>query len=364
MHRSLAVICILALLAASCGDDPQIVPDGDLVAIKYDPAPYVPEVPGGFPPLEIPPDNPLTVQGVMLGRMLFFDPILSRDSTMSCSSCHLQSGSFTDNLPVSPGVDGVNGRRSAMSLLNVGFFQSGLFWDGRVQTLEEQALLPVEDPVELHAMWPEVVEKLRDHPEYPVSFRQAFGIQSRAEIDRFLVAKAIAQYERTIISSGNSKFDRFLRGEIFLDDREYNGFDMFFDISPDLPDAECGHCHASPLFTSVDFRNNGLDDPGSLEDFVDKGRGEVTGVLLDNGKFKVPSLRNAVFTAPYMHDGRFETLEEVIEHYNSGGNRVENTDPLIRPLGLTERQKEDILLFIHTLTDTTVLADTLYSNPF
>ena len=361
--RSLGIFLFIVALGA-CGDDKVVDPQGDLSNIPYNPVSYAPDVPESFPPLEIPEDNPLTVDGVLLGRKLFFDPILSRDSTISCSSCHLQSGSFTDNLAVSPGVDGIDGRRSAMTLLNAGFYHSGLFWDGRVTTLEEQALLPVEDPLEMHAMWPEVIDRLQAHAAYPADFRKAFGIADTRDITRELAAKAISQYERTIISSGNTRFDRFMRGEIFLTDEEYNGFIMFFDASPDFPDAECAHCHAAPLFTSVDYRNNGLDDPGSLDDFVDAGRGEVTGDRFDNGKFRVPTLRNAVFTAPYMHDGRFETLEEVIEHYNSGGHRIANTDPLIRPLGLTEQQKADLLAFLHTLNDTTVLTNPLFSNPF
>ena len=363
MSRGIPYIAFLFLLMVGCKDK-QLEPVGDLTDIPYNPVLFVPQVPEGFPVLEVPEDNPGTVDGVMLGRKLFFDPVLSRDSTMSCSSCHLQSGSFTDNLPVSPGVDGINGRRSAMSLLDIGFNQRGLFWDGRVQSLEEQALLPVEDPIEMHAMWPEVIEKLRNHPHYPADFRKAFGIEDRSEIDRRLAAKAIAQYERAIVSSGESRFDKFMRGEIFLTDSEYNGFDMFFDVSPDLPDAECAHCHAAPLFTNNDYRNNGLDDPGSLDDFIDKGRGEVTGDRFDNGKFRIPTLRNAVFSAPYMHDGRFNTLEEVIDHYNSGGSRIDNTDPLIRPLGLTPSEKQDLLNFLHTLTDTVVLNDPMLANPF
>jgi cytochrome c peroxidase len=143
-----------------------MIDPGDLTDIPYQPIPYVIHPPEGFPILEIPKDNPLTLDGIFLGRKLFFDPILSADSSMSCSSCHLQNGNFTDNLAVSTGVAGTQGRRSAMSLLNVAFHYSGLFWDGRSESLEEQALLPVEDPIELHESWPNVEEKLRRHPTY------------------------------------------------------------------------------------------------------------------------------------------------------------------------------------------------------
>jgi cytochrome c peroxidase len=251
-----------------------------------------------------------------------------------------------------------------MSLLNVAFHYSGLFWDGRSETLEDQALLPVEDPVELHESWPNVEAKFRKHPEYPADFRKAFGIDHKSDITRELAVKAIAQFERTLISSGNSKYDRFIRGEIFLDDNEFNGMEMFFDVNNDLPDAECNHCHAPPLFTINEFRNNGIEDVSSLDAFPDKGRGEVTGDSLDNGKFKIPTLRNIRFTGPFMHDGRFATLDEVLDHYNSGGHRQKNTDPLIRPLGLTAAQKQDLLAFLETLVDTTFLQNPDHSSPF
>lgn len=337
---------------------------GDLSDIAYNPVAYFPPIPEGFPQLEQPADNKMTVEGLQLGRMLFFDPILSGDSTMSCASCHDPKSSFTDNLAFSTGIDGEQGKRSSMSLLNVGFFHSGLFWDGRVQNLEEQAVLPVEDPVELHGNWTEIEEKLRNHPDYPAKFRKAFGIEDREEITRELAAKAIAQFERNLVSSGNSKFDRYIRGEIFLTDDEQDGFDMFFDNVADLPDAECGHCHMQPLFTTNEYFNNGIEDVASLDDFPDIGFGAVTGKRSDNGKFRIPGLRNIAHTAPYMHDGRFETLEEVVDHYNSGGFPTDNRHPLLRPLGLTPKQKSQILDFLHTLTDTTFLNNPLLDNPF
>ena len=363
MWRYLLTGLAIAAIWIGCGDEPVVDP-GDLEDIPYDATPFTPEIPQGFPQLEQPSSNPMTVEGVWLGRKLFFDPILSRDSTMSCSSCHLQSDGFTDGLAVSEGVDGIAGKRSAMSLINAGFMYNGLFWDGRASSLEEQALLPVEDPIELHDTWENVEEKLRGHPDYPADFRRAFGIRDRSEIDRDLAVRAIAQFERTLISTGNSRFDRFMRGEIFLEENEFNGFEMYFDISNELPDAECAHCHAAPLLTTNGFRNNGIEVVGSLDDFPDPGLGAVTGNRFDNGKFKIPTLRNVEFTAPYMHDGRFATLEEVIEHYNSGGFRAENTDPLIRPLGLTEQQKADLLSFLLTFSDTTFLTKDAFSNPF
>lgn len=359
-----ALCALLACAVVACCPDP-VEPSGDLTHIPYDPSPYVIQVPEGFPQLEIPQDNPMTFEGVWLGRKLFYDPILSRDSSMSCSSCHHQNANFTDDLAVSTGVAGLPGRRSAMSLMDVAFHYNGLFWDGRSPSLEDQALHPVEDPLELDETWENVEEKLRRHPVYPEEFRKAFGVGTKSEISREHVTKALAQFERTLVSSGNTRFDRFMRGEIFLNDSEFNGFEMFIDAGPDLKDAECAHCHALPLFTTLEYRNNGIE-PGisGLGDYPDKGRGEVTGKLLDNGLFKVPTLRNIEFTAPYMHDGRFETLEEVLDHYSTGGHFQPNKDPLVYGLNLTSKEKEDLLAFLKTLSDTTFLKNPAFSNPF
>jgi cytochrome c peroxidase len=364
MIRLVTIWTLAALLIAGCCDDPTVDP-GDLSHIPYSPSTYQIQPPVGFPLLEIPADNPMTFEGVMLGRMLFFDPILSLDSTMSCSSCHQQQGSFTDNLRVSTGVEGLEGSRSSMSLLDVAFHHNGMFWDGRAATLEEQALMPVEDHLELNESWENVEAKLRAHTSYPEAFRKAFGITSKQEITRFQVARALAQFERTLVSSGNAKFDRYMRGEIFFTDSEFNGMDMFFDRNNAIVDAECAHCHAPPLFTTTAYLNNGIEpNISGLDDYPDKGRGAQTGVVSENGLFKVPTLRNIEFTAPYMHDGRFTTLEEVIEHYSSGGHFQPNKDALIYGLHLTPAEKQDILAFLRTLSDTTFLNNPDFSNPF
>ncbi|MEM1320568.1 MAG: cytochrome c peroxidase [Bacteroidota bacterium] len=337
---------------------------GDLIDIPFDPTAYDLVIPDGFPMMEIPEDNPMVVEAVELGRHLFFDPLLSVNLSMSCSSCHLPNAGFTDGQPVSVGVDGIAGTRSSMSLFNVGFFNKGLLWDGRVATLEEQAGIPVEDPIELHDTWPNVEEKLRQHDQYPRMFREAFGIEDRSDISKDLAVKALAQFQRTLILGSNSKYDRVLRREEFFSNDEQNGFDMFFDIVPSLPDAECGHCHNAPLFTTNEYFNNGIDSVGSLEEFDDKGLGAFSGRLVDNGKFRTPSLRNIALTAPYMHDGRFQTLEEVVDHYNSGGHLADNLHPLIVPLGLTEEQKKQVIAFLHTLTDTSYLENPAFQSPF
>ena len=212
------------ILIFACGKEetpPPVEQDDDLTDIEYNPiaveinypiytvqvGPSIPVI----PQMPIPEDNQLTEDGIQLGRHLFYDTILSADSTQSCSSCHLPSGSFTDNLPVSFGIDGIPGMMSSMSLLNVGFFDNGLFWDGRSNSLEEQALLPVEDVIELHDTWPNVINKLKRHNTYPSMFRKAFGIEKKSEMTKELAAKAISQFERSIYSF-ESKFDKFLRG--------------------------------------------------------------------------------------------------------------------------------------------------------
>lgn len=339
---------------------------GDLSYIPFDPVLMEAPRPQGYPRMQVPEDNPLTEAGVELGRFLFYDPILSEDSTVSCATCHPQSGVFTDLAPVSTGIFGQMGTRSAMTIVDVGFFNNGLFWDGRIHTLEEQVIDPVVSPFEMGEEWFDIEDKLQRHPFYPEMIRRAFGILNKDEIDRSHVTASISQFMRTIVNQGNSKFDKvFAPGSttIFTDE-ELNGYDMFFDISPSLPDAECGHCHNAPLFTTNEFFNNGVQMPLDSLEFEDNGKGKVTARKFDNGKFRAPSLRNIALTAPYMHDGRFATLEEVIEHYNSGGHFAENLDPLIRPLHLTEEQKSELLAFLHTLTDTTILHVEKFSNPF
>lgn len=353
---SLTIICC-------CNDD---VPEQlDLETIPFSPAIYPLNIPIGFPAMDIPEDNPLTVQGVELGRHLFYDPILSIDSTQSCFTCHQIQHNFTDNLAVSPGVEGLPGTRSSMTLLNIGFHNTGLFWDGRVNTLEEQALLPIEDPLELNDTWTNVENKLQRSDRYPKLFREAFGISERTEITRELAVKALAQFERTLISSGNSKYDMVQAGLDVFTDQELDGFEIFFDINPDQSlHAECGHCHNAPLFTTNEFFNNGLDAVNSLGDFPDLGRGKITNVAFDNGTFKVPTLRNIDLSAPFMHDGRFRTLDEVIDHYVSGGNKADNLGAVIRPLSLDASNREALKAFILTLQDPDFVTNPAFASPF
>ncbi len=364
----LALIGAILLIAASCEGNKngncEDCPEDDLISGAYNPTPYNLEVPTWMPKPFIPADNPLTKEGIALGRMLFYDPILSSDGSMSCASCHQQEKAFTDGQPKSAGVLGMLGKRSSMSLANLAFNTSGLFWDGRSTTLEEQALLPVEDHIELNENWSNVEEKLRKHENYPTLFRQAFGIDKKSQITRNLAVKAIAQFERTLVS-GNSKYDRVVwLNEGWFTDEEERGRQLFF-FEPTYPNHPgCSHCHFNPLFTDNNFHNNGLDAVPNLDAFADAGRGAVTKNRFDNGKFRVPTLRNIELTAPYMHDGRFQTLEEVLDQYASGGHGVENENPNIIAFPLTVQQKQDLIAFLKALTDTSFVNNPSFSKPF
>lgn len=349
------------LFLFACQKDDEVT--GDLTSIPYYPESYILDLPNHFPDMYIPKDNPLTKEGIALGRHLFYDPILSADSTMSCGSCHIQELNFADGKAFSVGIDGIEGVRSSMSLINIGFVQSGFFWDGRAQTLEEQALLPVEDPVELHNTWENVIHKLQKHPEYPKMFRQAFGISDRTKITKELAAKALAQFQRILISK-DSKYDRIAEGKDFYSDLELIGQGLYFDDDPDLPDMECGHCHNTPLATSDDYFNNGLDYSENFYNFKDLGRGVVTKSIVDNGKFKATTLRNIKYTAPYMHDGRFKTLDEVFDHYGGGVKNAPNRDRNLQNQPITPFYRKALLAFIETFEDTLFLKNPEFKNPF
>ena len=295
----------------------------------------------------IPIDNPQTVEGIALGKKLFFDPILSIDNTLACVDCHAPENAFTDSDKFSDGVDGIFGNRNSMPLFNLAWnYDEKFFWDGNTFSLEHQAFVPVTDPIEMKSNWADVESKLQQHAEYPILFEKAFG---SSNIDSSLVTKAIAQFERTLISA-NSKFDKFLLGELNLSPEELNGFNVFMDEAK----GDCFHCHGSdknPLWTDNIFHNNGLD-----ETFADLGLGSVTGDPADNGKFKSPSLRNLKFTAPYMHDGRFASIDDVINHYSHGLKNSSTIDPLMKKVeqggvGLTDKDKADLKTFLLTLSD-------------
>ena len=325
----------------------------------YTTTPYNLIIPSPLPPIDTPLDNPLTEEGVELGRMMFYEPLLSGDETQSCSSCHIQTAGFTDTLQFSIGIEGLQGGRNAMVAFNLAWSPT-LFWDGRASSLENQAFGHVVNPIEMHENWEDAAEKLNDHPDYPTLFKNAFDTDV---IDSTHIVKAIAQFERTLVS-GNSKWDKFARGESMLTDQELRGWDLF-NIDGPYVGADCFHCHTAPHFTDFTFHNNGLDTDASM---LDLGLYEVTENDFDKAKFKTPTLRNIEVTGPYMHDGRFETLEEVVEHYNFGGHSSSTVDPLMKNIGegllLSPEDKLALIAFLRTLTDEEFLNNPQFSNPF
>lgn len=322
----------------------------------YQPRPYQLNLPPLFPQMVIPAGNPLTIEGVELGRHLFYEKKLSGDNTISCGTCHAPSKGFSDDRRFSVGIDGIVGTRQAMPIVNLGYAQK-YFWDGRSNTLVQQAFMPVRDTIEMHETWSNAVAKLQADSIYPPMFEKAFGSST---IDSIMVAKALAQFELTLISA-NSKFDKWQRREIQLTPQELSGFNIFNSLG----EGDCLHCHGGTLTTDYSFQNNGLDAT-----LTDLGLGAVTGNPTDNGKFKVPTLRNIALTAPYMHDGRFNTLDEVIDFYSTG---VHASSPNISPnmefagsggVNLNPQQKADLKAFLLTLTDSTFITNPAFSNPF
>lgn len=310
-------------------------------------------VPQRFPQLLLSADNPLTEEGMALGARLFHDTRLSINGTQSCASCHDRAHALADPRRFSVGAEGQQGKRNAMALFNLAW-HDGFFWDGRARTLREQVLMPIQDAAEMHETLPRVVAKLAADKRYQEQFRAAFG---DGEITDARVAMALEQHLHGQ-TSVDSKFDRAVRKVETLTPSENRGLQLFVtehDPARGLRGADCFHCHGGMLFTDHSFHNNGLKLAGD-----DIGRAAVTKNAADRGKFKAPSLRNIALTAPYMHDGRFGTLEEVIEHYNSGVVRSETLDPNLAKhpeggLALTAQEKADLAAFLRTLTDPALL---------
>ena len=300
---------------------------------------YLQSIPQGLGVLlPVPENNPLTIEKSELGRMLFFDQRLSRDGTTSCASCHLPEKAFTDGLVVSVGIDEKLGRRNAPSLLNSAYLPS-MFRDGRLKTLEQQALEPMTNPVELGNTHDEIVKRLRADKTYLVQFERAFGSKN-ITIQR--TAEALASFERTLLS-GDSDFDRYMvAGDLnAMSAAALRGLKLF------RGEANCQLCHEHSLFSDNRFHNTGVSW-GTQP--LDLGRYEVTESLSDKGKFRTPGLRDIEYTAPYMHDGSMGTLEEVLEYYNEGGNSNANLDLSIQPLNLSSKEQADIVAFLKTLS--------------
>lgn len=311
--------------------------------------PYPLIVPPTLPPPRLPADNPLTVEGVALGQRLFTEKRLSGNNTQSCSSCHQATYAFS-NSPnrFSKGIDGKFGTRNAMPLFNLNY-ANRFFWDGRSPSLRNQALQPIQNPIEMHATLPAVVAKLAADTSYASQFKVAFGSPG---VTSARIALALEQFELTIYS-GDSKFDRAQQGLATLTAQEQRGADLFrtpFNPQRGQFGADCARCHGGPTFTNFAFRNNGLDTH-----FTDLGLGGFNNVPSDDGKFKTPSLRNVAITGPYMHDGRFSTLAQVVQHYSDGIVPSATLDPgLAREQGgvhLSASDQAALVTFLNTLTD-------------
>lgn len=349
-------VCLLGVTIAgsfsSCGPEPppEIIPpggnNGDTTIIDVT----------ELPPLRIPSDNPLSVAGVDLGRHLFYEKMLSGDGTQACGSCHNQKMAFTDNnKAVSEGITGAMGDRNAMTIFNL-MWSNSLFWDSRAGDLRELATMPIENPIEMNAKVEDVLVRLNNSVMYKDKFKKAFEVDT---IKKEHLSKALEQFLLSI-TSDNSKFDKFNRGEVALTDQELRGFDV-------LKIKGCFNCHSSSLLHDNKSHNTALD-----KNPTDKGLQGFTGKYDDRHKFKTPSLRNVMVSGPYMHDGRFETIEEVIRFYEDvtpnlayEANRNASDSMTIAPRNkITEREMTDVKAFLHTLTDETYLNNPKFSDPF
>ncbi|MEM7106004.1 MAG: cytochrome c peroxidase [Bacteroidota bacterium] len=294
-------------------------------------------IPVGFTIPEYPEDNLPTEERLTLGKKLFFETALSRDSTISCATCHIPAKAFADNQKISVGIKGRSGFRNVPSLGNIGYHPY-FFREGGNPTLEMQMLGPIQDHDEMDLTIYEAIERLKKDPAYAKMSDQAFG----REFDAYVLSRSIAAFERSLIT-GNSPFDRFhfQKDSTALSESQQRGMDLFFSA-----ELACSNCHSGQDFSDYSMQNIGL-----YEIYTDEGLTRVTTKTEDIGKFKVPSLRNAGLTAPYMHDGSLPDLKSVIEHYDKGGNGHQNQSPMIRPLNLTEGEKQDLIAFLEALTD-------------
>lgn len=334
--------CLFIFLLSACAEDaPSPLPENR----------YEFNVPKNFPqPTYTFDNNPVTKEGFELGRRLFYDPILSRDGSVSCNNCHIQSTAFADSPvhPLSVGIDERLGTRNAPSLVNMAFYPE-FFWDGGVTHLDFAPINAIESTFEMDAKLENVVERLNAKEHYRKMYNEAFGID---EITLPYTLYALSQFTGMMISA-DSKYDKYVRseGEI-LSMIELEGMRAFKQ--------KCSSCHSGELFTDFSYRNNGLDSA-----FSDTGRGRITALESDIGKFRVPSLRNVALTAPYMHHARFRSLDEVLDHYDSGVVYSETLDTTFINEGrlgieLSEDEKKAIVAFLHTLTDRTFVRDSIF----
>lgn len=359
--KNVVILSVILPLFITCqkNKEPDLNP-------AYKPTPYDIQIPHGFPTvLNIPEDNPMTVEGIELGRYLFYDTRIAgradEGKFMACASCHLQQNSFIIGMPrpYPFGIDSIPTHHAMLPLINLVWNPGTYGWNGSISSIEEDVLAVITDPSEFNSTYEAVEEAISKIPGYPELFEKAFGSKD-ITVDR--IAKAIAQFVRTLISA-DSKFDKYLRGEIQLSASELNGFVLFTTEEG----ADCFHCHGgagNPLFTTNLFYNNGKDTV-----FTDPSdRYSITGDPMDKGAYKATTLRNIEFTAPYMHDGRFNTLDEVIQFYSHGLLWSPQIDPLMHHIAnggiqLTPTEKENLKAFLHTLSDTSFINNPALGKP-
>ncbi len=341
-HRQIYVLLIWLLYACN---------NQGPTALELEKPSYYPEV------TNIPERNPLTEEGVQLGRQLFYDPILSRAGTISCATCHQQERAFTDGVSLSMmGHSRKPLTRHSPSLVNMVWSQE-FFWDGGAKDLESQAFSPLTHPDEMAMNLDTMVNRLNNHPVYRSKFNQAFEIDS---ISSAYVVRALAQFQRTIISSG-AKYDQWKRGETSLTELESSGLQIF--------ESKCAPCHPPPLFTDHSFHNNGLDSTFSADkEGIYLGRRRITHKEEDLGKFKTPTLRNIMLTHPYMHDGRFRHIDKVLDHYEFGVKSSPTLDSILTSDGsiginFDGDERQALIAFLQTLTDSTLLQNPQYAKP-
>jgi cytochrome c peroxidase len=315
--------------------------------------------------INVPYDNPTTKQGVYLGRMLFYEPLLSANGKLSCGNCHKQELAFTDGQTLSTGVDDTQTPRNSMSLANL-LWARKFFWDGRSNSLEAQAAIPMTNPHEMGQLMQVSAHKLMRTKEYPALFQTVFGAEG---ISGPSIMKAITQFERTLISA-NSNYDKYLRNDYKPTTLEMQGMALFNNAPQPgkaIRGANCARCHGGPKNYMELFHNNGLDSIPK-----DAGIADISGLPGDVGRFKVPTLRNIALTGPYMHDGRFKTLDEVVDHYSqhvkesvslSTFLRGESNEVNGKTLALRPDEKKAIIAFLNMLTDNTFIHDARFSNP-
>jgi cytochrome c peroxidase len=330
--KRLIIAALPLLVAVSCEQQDNHEPSGESGKAEY-----VHQWPDGFPAPAIPSDNALTHERILLGEMLFYEPALSRDSSLSCESCHHPELAFTDGLKVSVGFHGLPGTRNAQGLTNVAY-ETEFFRDGGSHTLEMQIQGPVEAENEMNFSMAEMAARLQSSERYQKLAQQAYG----RPLDMFVITRSIAAYERSLVS-GNSAWDMYQRGNNnAITPSQKRGADLFFSDR-----LNCTACHSGFNFSNSIYANIGL-----YREYPDTGRARITGKPEDSGKFRVPSLRNVALTAPYMHDGSMKTLEDVVRFYETGGHPHRNLDPDIAPFSLSDEERSDVIHFLESLTDT------------